>query len=69
MEQCMLMRNPGFLPLSPLHRTAIATRESNYFPSKFFKTLLKNFGPIWNIETNFSSFLKMEKLCPSMALS
>jgi hypothetical protein len=44
----MLMRNPGFLPLSPLHRTAITTRESNYFPSKFFKTLLKNFGPVWH---------------------
>ena len=65
----MLMRNPGFLPLSPLHRTAITTRESNYFPSKFFKTLLKNFGPVWHIETNFSSFSKMEKFCPSMALS
>ena len=69
MEQCMLMRNPGFLPLSPLHWTAITTRESNYFPSKFFKTLLKNFGPVWNIETNFSSFSKMKKFCPSMALS
>ena len=65
----MLMRNPGFLPLSPLHRTAITTRESNYFPSKFSKTLLKNSGPVWHIETNFSSFSKMEKFCPSMALS
>ena len=65
----MLMRNLGFLPLSPSHWTAITTRESNYFPSKFFKTLLKNFGPVWNIETNFSSFSKMENFCPSMALS
>jgi hypothetical protein len=61
----MLMRNPGFLPLSPLHRTAIATRESNYFPSKFFfKTLLKNFGPVWNIETNFSSFRRWKNFAP-----
>ena len=29
----------------------------------------KNFAPIWNIETNFSSFPKMEKFCPSMTLS
>jgi hypothetical protein len=47
-EQYMLMQNPRFLPLSPLHRTAITTRELNYFPSKFFKTLLKNFGPVWH---------------------
>ena len=29
----------------------------------------KNFAPVWNIETNFSNFQKMEKFCPSMALS
>ena len=29
----------------------------------------KFFSPVWNIETNFSSFPKMEKFCPSMALS
>ena len=39
MEQCMLMWNPGFLPLSLLHWTAIATRESNYFPSKFWPSM------------------------------
>ena len=38
-EQYMLMWNPG----SSLHRTAIAARESNYFPSKFFKTLFEKF--------------------------
>ena len=26
----------------------------------------KNFALVWNIETNFSSFAKMEKFCPSM---
>ena len=29
----------------------------------------KFFSPVWNIETNFSSFPKMEKFCPSMVLS
>ena len=29
----------------------------------------KNFALVWNIETNVSSFPKMEKFCPSMALS
>ena len=29
----------------------------------------KNFAPVWNIEKKFSSFPKMEKFCPSMALS
>ena len=28
----------------------------------------KTFAPVWNIETNFSIFPKMEKFCPSMAL-
>ena len=29
----------------------------------------KNFAPVWNIETNFSNFPKMENFCPSMVLS
>ena len=45
----MLMRGPRFLPLSSLHWIAIATPESNYFPSKFFKTLLKIFAPVCHL--------------------
>ena len=29
----------------------------------------KNFAPVWNIKTNFSSFSKMEKFCHNMALT
>ena len=38
----MLMWNPRFLSLFPLRRAATASRESIFFISKFFKTLLKN---------------------------
>ena len=34
-----------------------------------FQNPFEKFGPVWHIETNFFSFSKMEKFCPSMALS
>ena len=39
------MRIPGFLSPSSLYRNVIASRESNYFLSKFFKNLFEKFCP------------------------
>jgi hypothetical protein len=64
----MLMRNPGFLPLSPLHRTAIATQESNYFPSKFFQNPFEKFWPSMEYRNKFFQLLEDGKILPQYGI-
>jgi hypothetical protein len=65
----MLMRNPGFLPLSPLHRTAITTRESNYFPSKFFfQNPFEKFWPNMEYRNKFFQLLEDGKILPQYGI-
>jgi hypothetical protein len=42
------MQSSGFLSPLSLCRATMARRESVYFFSKFFKTLLKNFAPVYH---------------------
>ena len=42
------MRSSEFLSLFPLRQAATASRESIFFFSKFFKTLLKNFALVYH---------------------